>query len=278
MSVCITTYQHKDFIAQCLEGVLMQRTTFGYEIIIGEDASTDGTREICLSYAARYPDKIKLILRNREDVIFIDGKPTGRYNFIENLKAAQGKYIALCEGDDYWIDTYKLQKQVDFLESNPSYAICSGNTEILLPNGEKKLKELPYWKDKYEGIDLVSTYNFIPTPSVVFRKEHLDLNNINLLKVPFADLYVWLMLAERGSIKILEDTISCYRVHQGGLWSGRSQLQQHKMYVSFYKILKTDFNSKYSRISKSRIKKLKIAILKTKLSEFMSRFRVLVNF
>ena len=114
VSVCVVTYQHKDFIRSCLDGILMQKTNFPFEIILGEDESTDGTREICKAYAEKYPDKIKLFLRSRKDVIYINQHATGRFNFMENLKAARGKYIAFCEGDDYWIDEYKLQKQVDF--------------------------------------------------------------------------------------------------------------------------------------------------------------------
>ncbi|MEZ4781129.1 MAG: glycosyltransferase [Flavobacteriaceae bacterium] len=116
VSVVVGVYNHERFIKLCLNGILMQKTDFKYEIILGEDASTDGTREICKEYAKRFPDKIKLFLRSRKDVIYINGNATGRYNFIENLKACQGKYIALCDGDDYWTDPLKLQKQVDFLK------------------------------------------------------------------------------------------------------------------------------------------------------------------
>src|SRR5690606_24131225 len=107
------------------------QTTFPFEIILGEDESNDGTREICKQYAAQYPDKIKLFLRSRKDVIYINGNPTGRFNFIENLKACSGKYIALCEGDDYWTDPLKLQKQVDFLENNSDFALCFHMVEVL---------------------------------------------------------------------------------------------------------------------------------------------------
>src|SRR5690606_37807476 len=131
VSVCVQTYNQEHYIKQCLEGILMQQTTFPFEIILGEDESNDGTREICKQYAAQYPDKIKLFLRSRKDVIYINGNPTGRFNFIENLKACSGKYIALCEGDDYWTDPLKLQKQVDFLESNKEYVIHSGVAQII---------------------------------------------------------------------------------------------------------------------------------------------------
>ena len=103
VSISVTTFNQKNYIKDCLDGILNQRTTFQFEIILGEDQSNDGTREVCQDYAKRYPEKIKLFLRSRKDVIYINGNATGRYNFLENLKACRGKYIALCEGDDYWM-------------------------------------------------------------------------------------------------------------------------------------------------------------------------------
>ena len=130
VSISVTTFNQKNYIKDCLDGILNQRTTFQFEIILGEDQSNDGTREVCQDYAKRYPEKIKLFLRSRKDVIYINGNATGRYNFLENLKACRGKYIALCEGDDYWTDPLKLQKQVDFLESNEDYNICFHDVKI----------------------------------------------------------------------------------------------------------------------------------------------------
>ncbi len=114
VSICVQTYQHVNYIRECLDGILMQETTFPFEILLGEDNSTDGTREICMEYAMKFPDKIRLFLHHRENNIKINGSPTGRFNFFYNFHKARGKHIALCEGDDYWTDPLKLQKQVDF--------------------------------------------------------------------------------------------------------------------------------------------------------------------
>jgi len=123
VSICCITYNHRDYIKRALDGFIMQKTDFNYEICLGEDESDDGTREQCQDYAEQYPDKIRLFLRSREDVIKLDGRATGRYNFIATLNECRGKYIAICEGDDYWTDPNKLQKQVDFLEANPDYSV-----------------------------------------------------------------------------------------------------------------------------------------------------------
>lgn len=117
VSVHVSTYQHAEFISDCLDGALMQDTDFPVEILIGEDESTDGTREICKNYADRYPDKIRLFLHRRENNIQIHGRATGRFQSTYTRFKCRGKYIAVCEGDDYWTDPKKLQKQVEFLES-----------------------------------------------------------------------------------------------------------------------------------------------------------------
>ena len=120
ISVCITTYNHEKFISQALDSVLMQKTDFDFEVLVGEDDSPDNTRDIVKKYARRYPDKLRLFLNDRKNVIYINGRPTGRWNFINNIRHAKGEYIALLDGDDCWTDPNKLQVQVDFLENNPA--------------------------------------------------------------------------------------------------------------------------------------------------------------
>ncbi|OYW17265.1 MAG: hypothetical protein B7Z54_08515, partial [Sphingobacteriales bacterium 12-47-4] len=130
LSVCLQTFQQAAFIRQAIDSVLAQETDFPFEILIGEDDSTDGTREICREYVQRFPDRIRLFLRHESEKIYINGVKTGRFNFLSNLQAARGKYIALLDGDDYWPDTRKLQKQVEALEKNPSLSICFSRVEI----------------------------------------------------------------------------------------------------------------------------------------------------
>ena len=151
VSICCITYNHVDFIKDAIEGFLSQKTTFTYEICIGEDESNDGTREIIKEYAAKYPNKIRLFLRKRKDVIYFNGKATGRFNFMETLKKARGKYIATCEGDDYWLDPLKLQKQVDFMEKNNQHSFCGGRTMI---GTRMKLFPHPSWLKGNEEITL----------------------------------------------------------------------------------------------------------------------------
>lgn len=131
-SIVVTTYQHALYIRQCLDSILLQETDFPYEIIIGEDGSTDGTREICIEYAKKYPDKIRLFLRDRSLSHYIDSQGN---DFIFNVffctENARGKYIAICEGDDYWINKKKLSLQVKIMENNLEIGLVHSEFHIL---------------------------------------------------------------------------------------------------------------------------------------------------
>lgn len=214
ISVLVQTYQHAAYIIKCLDGILMQETTFPFEIIVGEDASKDGTREICLEYAKNYPDKIRLFLHNRQNNIKIDGNPTGRFVLIYNLFVARGKYIALCEGDDFWINSQKLQNQVGFLEANPEYLFSMGRVDILIDKtGEiKKAKDhvKPSKEETYELKDYLKG-RFSQTSSFVFR------NNITNFPKWFLNAHagdqslVVLIVGSKGKIKYHNQLFSIYR-------------------------------------------------------------------
>jgi len=116
VSACIITYNHEGFIRECLEGAVNQKVNFEYEIVIGEDNSSDSTKQICIEYAEKYPNLIKFFAREKN--LGMIG------NWINTIKNCKGKYIALCEGDDYWTDPLKIQKQVEFFEANPYFGLC----------------------------------------------------------------------------------------------------------------------------------------------------------
>jgi glycosyltransferase involved in cell wall biosynthesis len=125
VSVRIITYNQAEYIRDTIEGALNQVTDFAYEIVIGEDDSTDATREICIEYAEKHPDKIRLFLRNEKDKVYVDGRKTGRFNARETSKACRGRFVALVEGDDYWIDRRKLQMQRDHLVDDENCKMCA---------------------------------------------------------------------------------------------------------------------------------------------------------
>ncbi|MEI6490024.1 MAG: glycosyltransferase family A protein [Bacteroidota bacterium] len=226
VSVIVITYNHVKYIQQCLDSILMQKTSFDFEIILGEDDSKDGTREICIDYAKRFPDKIKLFLRSRKDVIMIDGSPTGRYNFIENFRASQGKYIAVCEGDDFWTDSYKLQKQVDVLEKNPSLSGCFHNSEERYWNDYTKASSL-YLSLKEGGevsISDFTKFNMVPTASVVFRTPvPEELYSPEFLKLPMGDWPLHLLNARKGNYYYLPQVMSVRNLNPSSTWGMQDQ-------------------------------------------------------
>jgi glycosyltransferase involved in cell wall biosynthesis len=206
------TYNHEPFVAQAIEGILMQKTDFETELIIGEDCSTDNTRAICLAYKEKYPDKITLLLPDKN--LGMDK------NFLEVLKASSGKYIAVCEGDDYWTDPLKLQKQADFMEANPEYAIVYHRVKILE-------QETGLLKDEYQNtlqeeqtytiLDLAKR-NFIHTPSILFRRSSLEDEYFSRPDASMMDYYLWMLCAKNGKIKYLPEFMAAYRTWNGSGW------------------------------------------------------------
>lgn len=232
VSISVVTYNHANYIKECLDGILMQQTSFPFEIILGEDESNDGTREICLEYAKKYPDKIKLFLRSRKDVIYINGNPTGRFNMIENLKAAKGKYIALCEGDDYWTDPFKLQKQVNQLVQDKDIVLSFHSIKILNSKGNLVDDFITNVPKKYQSInDLAEFGNYIHTPSVVF-KNIIKFFPFELKEAPFGDYFLYMMLAEKGKIAYINDKMAVYRYQVGMI----SKMDENKMILASVKL------------------------------------------
>lgn len=216
VSVCVQTYQHVNYIKECLDGILNQQTDFDFEILLGEDASNDGTREICIDYAERYPDKIRLFLHHRENNIKLGGQPTGRFNFLYNLYLAQGKYIALCEGDDYWTDPLKLQNQVDFLEANPGYSMCFHEVEV-------KDETNNIFKGPYSLIDkdILTTEDFfgrhiVGTCSILYKSNDF-VNENSVPNIASGDKWLIFKLSLLGKIRFLNETMGVYRNHTGGV-------------------------------------------------------------
>lgn len=251
VSVCVTTFQHREYIRDCLEGILMQKTKFPFEILLGEDESTDGTREICIDYASRFPDKIRLFLRSRNDVIYINGRPTGRYNFSMSLKACKGKYIALCEGDDYWTDPLKLQKQVDFLEMNPDFSICFHPVRFRWQDDPEKKAISKIEKSFFDVKDIINS-NFISTVSCMFRNR-LPTEFPNwFYKLQAGDWGLHIMNALHGKIFCLDEVMAVYRINSSSTWINNSYETRIKYAIDMLKIFRENFSPElYTEFSKS---------------------------
>lgn len=256
VSISCITYNHAPYIRQCLDGFLMQKTDFAFEVLIHDDASTDGTEEIIRKYEAKYPDIIKPLYE--EENQWVKGRK-GSKTF--NYPRAKGKYIALCEGDDYWTDPLKLQKQVDFLEKNPDYSMCFHNARVTYENSQKEshlFKELE--TRTYTGEEILQEWT-IPTASVLFRKEsYFPLNNPNFL---YGDIILFLSLAENGKIWGMDDVMCIYRKHEGGLiLSNKRTPDSLKKFIKHHEEISKSFGGKYKAVEDILLSKNYIGLSK----------------
>lgn len=224
--VCIT-YNHEKYIRNCLDGFVMQKTTFPFEILIHDDASTDNTANIIKDYEKKYADLIHPIYQTINQY---SKKINPGIDYL--LPIAKGKYIALCEGDDYWTDSAKLQKQVDFLEANSEYSICFHDVEIVMqdPNTEKTAQDYVIIhnqnRDSFTFEDLVLLGNLMHTPSIVFRKQPME--NYPFSQALTSDYFLSLHNSYFGKIRKIEGTMAAYRVHEGGVFSTKAKWDINK--------------------------------------------------
>jgi glycosyltransferase involved in cell wall biosynthesis len=240
VSVCITTYNHEPYITQALDSVLVQETDFDFEIVLGEDDSSDNTRDICIDYAEKYPDKIRLYLNDRKNVIYIDGIATGRWNFTNNIKQARGKYIAILEGDDYWVDKKKLQIQVDLLELYKNCSMCFHNAFIKYESTQefgdfkdhlvKNYGENPLDTDEIKEFSIKDVLGkwMIPTASIMFRRQMLGTIPEWFYKIFSADYALHLLLADKGNLIYIDKQMSVWRWHSKGLSANCTGVWQQK--------------------------------------------------
>lgn len=245
VDVAIATFNHRPFIAQALDSVLAQKTAFPVRIIVGDDCSADGTAEVVRDYARRYPDQIKAILHPVH--IGLDVKET---NGMIILKQCTAKYIALLDGDDYWTDPQKLQLQVDFLEARPDYSECFHPMEIVYENGPSgtRCPRPPVIKDAYTAEDLFEHCNFIPTASMLCRRDALLPLPEWWAEARLGDWVAGLWNAQKGPIGFIDRTMCAYRVHRGGMYAGQARVKNVEERIRLYQFLNRKFDYRYNWI------------------------------
>jgi glycosyltransferase involved in cell wall biosynthesis len=234
VSVCMITFNHEAYVVQAIEGVLIQKTSFPIELVIGEDCSNDRTREICIEYARKYPEIIRLLLNDRN----IGIAP----NFIQSFQACRGKYIALCEGDDYWVDPLKLQKQVDALEQNPIYSMTASNSFILHQDSQI-ISQADIDISEFTIQDLLKS-NILgsATCSIMFRRDCISRFEIKALQeAPFGDWTLSLFCLKNSKGVYIKEPLCCYRVHKNGVWSGMSSADRVKNNLKMYDFIMRHF-------------------------------------
>lgn len=212
VSVTILTYNQVAFIGKTIESALSQKTNFEYEILVGDDCSTDGAREVILDYQSRYPDKVRAVLHKK------NLGQNGLFNTIETLKLAKGTYIAPLDGDDYWTSPDKLQKQVDFMESHPDFSACFHNALVIYEDGSPSHEiNAPDQKVVIGMDDLIGEDEiwFMATSAVMFKNGLMHYPEW-FLKSTSGDIPRYVILAKHGPIGYIPGTMSVYRKNRAG--------------------------------------------------------------
>lgn len=212
VSVAMITYNHEPYIEQAIEGIINQKTTFKIELVIGEDCSDDRTRSICEEYAQKYPDVVRLL----PSIVNLGVTP----NLIRTLKACSGQYIALCEGDDYWTDMDKLQKQVDFLSVNREFVASYHQVKVVNAEGRlvRKSKNSFLYNHDLKPEEMIRG-RVMSLASLCFRNVIEDYPE-EFFKSPTGDNFLSSLLGNYGKAKYqVEIEPSAYRMHPGGMWS-----------------------------------------------------------
>lgn len=244
------TYNHEKFIAQAIESVLMQEVNFDYELIIGEDCSTDSTREIIIAYQKKHPDKIRLLLHEKN----LGGPIPGKRNFMQTLGAAQGQYITLLEGDDFWTSSHKLQKQSDFLDVHSDFAMCFHNATTVF-DGEPEKSQLFYegeQKAVFTIEDLIPR-NIMVAASVMFRRGLFGEFPEWFHQVWTGDWALHILNAQYGKIGYLNEVMAAYRVHNNGVWSGRDMIPVTHDAITLFRHVDKHLGYKYHHAIMERI-------------------------
>lgn len=207
--VCVT-YNHKLYIRQCIDGFMMQKTNFVFDVLIHDDASSDGTAEIIREYEKMYPHIIKPIYQKENQ--YSKGIDVSVYIF----PRLNSKYIAWCEGDDYWIDPVKLQRQVAFMESHENYSMCFHNVWKLENSKMNKFSSLR--KEEIYASDIINDW-IVPTCSILFKRNCFNIDDYYKISCVVGDFNLFINLSQNGKIHYINSIMGVYRIHSNGITS-----------------------------------------------------------
>ena len=261
VSVWVITYNHVNYISKCLDSILCQKTNFSFEICLGEDDSNDGTREVCQKYASNYPDTIRLFERKRDDPNREGCIGNWQFNYIETLRACRGKYIALCDGDDFWSNDQKLQKQISYLENHPNLSGCYHKVGQVNENDEIICSDMgypPIRREQY-SLDYLLRYGvFSPVLSVVFR------NRENVAPDWFKKSLIGDILLHTGNLLhgdygFIDEVMGFYRIHSQGLSSGAPRKETVKISIQAFQLMGKHYSISDHKAYRQGLRTLRIS-------------------
>lgn len=229
VSVATVAYNHVNLVRQSVESALSQKADFPFEIVIGEDCSTDGTRELLQQMQKEHPDKIRLILREQNLGM--------QWNFARTLEACEGEYIAVLDSDDYWTSEEKLAKQARFMDEHPEHAISFHRTDVLFENEPERRLNIPSNPKPVSDIEDIAFANMLASCATMFRRDRLPAFPDWYAEVHTYDwVLATLILINGGTVGFLDETMAVYRVHGSNLYSRldeRSRLEKELKYYDY---------------------------------------------
>jgi glycosyltransferase involved in cell wall biosynthesis len=238
LSVAMITYNHERFIGQAIESVLAQKVNFEYEIVIGEDCSTDATRAIVTDFCRRYPSLIMPLFRERN--------LGGPRNLLGTLASCRGQYLALLEGDDYWTCVDKLQRQVDFLDAHTDRVLCCHRVKFIHEIGASEVDIFPQLAAGPYTIQDLLRMNFVMTCSTVLRRDLIGPLPQWYFEMTMGDWPLFAMIASHGKIELMDEIMAAYRVHAGGSWSALPRMTQLQEALRMLRLLDTHLGLQYT--------------------------------
>lgn len=271
VAIWMVTYNHQDYIAQAIESVMKQKTSFHYKLYIGEDCSTDNTRQICIQIQKKFPEKIELLL-NEKNL----GASENAHQVYKACQESGASFIALLEGDDYWTDDHKLEKQVEFLKTNSSYTACFHNVSRVNENNGSSSKVYANRKETIDIQDLL-VGDYMKTNSLVFRNDKNLLLPMLNRSIPIDDTSLGYCLLSNGAkAKYLAETMAAYRIHNSGIWSSISYAKQNDWVLND---TKSRYQYYYNNDTISQgIKVMLLSYLKQQTKIELKRYRLLKAF
>jgi glycosyltransferase involved in cell wall biosynthesis len=250
VSVIVITYNHEAFMEQTIQGILEQQCDFPFELIIGEDKSPDRTLKVCLDYQKKYPHLVRIVTWH-ENV-------GANANFLRAWGRARGKYVAICEGDDYWIDPAKLAKQVALMERSPDTTLCGAKVRIVDTAKAGMQGEIfgpKLTKEDYELEDVIELPVF-HTSTFLLRSE---------VKMPGCaynvfclDTVLMCAAAVQGSLRCIPDTVSVYRLHEGGTYSELNWARKYEHAIGIFQAVLTFADERYFPAIRNKIDTLRL--------------------
>jgi glycosyltransferase involved in cell wall biosynthesis len=252
VSVHIITYNQEPYAARAIEGALQQQTDFEVEIVVGEDCSTDGTREIVLRYQREHPTRVRVIT---------SGQNVGAFdNSNRVLKACRGRYLAFCDGDDYWTDPHKLQKQVDFLEAHPEYSLCCHDVEVVCDGVPRMGRFTEFTGDTFSFDDAV-TGHFISTSTMVCRRELAPTIPLWVKGFRGVDIFMELLLLDQGPGHYIHETMSVKVDNPGGISLIPQQRAEHvSSFLRTYQRMNRHTEGRHRAILRWKIAQLSLVL------------------